>query len=245
MTPAGQRSFRVLLHLYPRQFRNQFGTEILQVISDRYTYDTRSRNGFAALMFWVLVSLDLLTSAVQQRIEASMAAHVWTRTSGLLGMIGGVLWGIWVIIQSVTVGQDVVGLLGPAMLALSVAATAFLITETRASPTYARVGVGFALTQALVLFVNLVLFGFDGVWYLWVAVLFLMTWQSAAVGFAMRSSRAYPIALSIGMWVSAGLFVFSNTENLQILLMLPFGAAWIAAGYTIWSATTQRLTLSH
>ena len=55
MTPAGQRGVRVLLHLYPRQFRHQFGTEITQVIHDSYKHDARTRHVFAALAFWALV----------------------------------------------------------------------------------------------------------------------------------------------------------------------------------------------
>jgi hypothetical protein len=62
---AAERIYRVLLRAYPREFRAEYGREMLQVFRDQCRdNDTRT------LSFWAGVLGDVVRSAAAQRIEA-------------------------------------------------------------------------------------------------------------------------------------------------------------------------------
>lgn len=94
-----ERIYRRLLALYPRPFRSRFEAEMVQLFGDQLR-DARvpgERGG--SLRLWVRTVLDLLTSALSERIRrdrtvahsASAAPSVSARALGAIGVIAGVI----------------------------------------------------------------------------------------------------------------------------------------------------------
>jgi len=65
----GERCYRLLLHLYPASFREQFGDEMVEFYRERWRAEgTRRWRG--ALSVWMHALLDTTTAAPLERADA-------------------------------------------------------------------------------------------------------------------------------------------------------------------------------
>jgi hypothetical protein len=55
-----QQIFDLFLRAYPRDFRRDFGTEMVQVFNDCYRAEKKSGARFAVWRLWLLIILDML-----------------------------------------------------------------------------------------------------------------------------------------------------------------------------------------
>jgi predicted permease len=65
----GEWIYRALLHVYPRQFRDEFGDAMVEFFRDRHTA-ARNAGGVSRLRLWWRVVLDLLRNALPARVDA-------------------------------------------------------------------------------------------------------------------------------------------------------------------------------
>ena len=65
----GERIYRALLRVYPREFRDEFGDAMVEFFRDRSTA-ARGAGALAALHLWSRVALDLLRNALPARVDA-------------------------------------------------------------------------------------------------------------------------------------------------------------------------------
>jgi putative ABC transport system permease protein len=69
--PSGaDRVYRALLHLYPREFRRQFGDDMTDFFRDRRTIARRSSGGLGVARVWVRAILDVVGIAALERADA-------------------------------------------------------------------------------------------------------------------------------------------------------------------------------
>src|SRR5579864_9331613 len=70
-----EQIYGVLLHLYPRRFRREFGNELRQTFAQ-----VSAAHRGSALGFWLSIVLDLLRSSAREHFD------VWTNGQGRLGL---------------------------------------------------------------------------------------------------------------------------------------------------------------
>jgi hypothetical protein len=227
-----------LLALYPGSFRREYAEQIEQLVHDRIRYDEPDQR--PAMFFWLSLTADLVRSASVLRLEQLMTPANVARYGGPLGMIGGLLWIIgWTIVSSGV--SDNVTFIG--LFALS-AITGSLITIATDSTLP---GEGWRLASALVSVLGVViLMGglLTGLWWLEVGAIFCGVTATILVGGSMLVSGWLSPVYAWGLIVASLMIFVSNTENWQVWLTVPFGVAWVAAGYALWMRSTIRMTLA-
>jgi len=62
---TADRAYRLLLHLYPRRFREEYGEEMVVAFSEM-----RRRHGSGAASFWTFVLIDTISAAGRERLDA-------------------------------------------------------------------------------------------------------------------------------------------------------------------------------
>jgi hypothetical protein len=106
---TAERIYGVLLHCYPRSFRDEYGQEMTQLFRDLYL-----ARGSVTLTFWTSVVLDVARSAPGLRVEAWWARrHENTRTlEGIMKLVAmlTVLMGVFGALNALAEGM--VGLRG-------------------------------------------------------------------------------------------------------------------------------------
>jgi macrolide transport system ATP-binding/permease protein len=66
----GERLYRFLLYLYPREFRQRYGAAMLDLFSARQERAHDTGGPLAGLRFWTEIFHDLITTSVGERLEA-------------------------------------------------------------------------------------------------------------------------------------------------------------------------------
>ena len=91
--------FRALLTLYPRSFRQRFGSEMTQVFQDSSRAALTNGGSRQMAVLWMTAFLDLIATAFVERIteEYHMSVSSSGRVAGLLGAIGGAIWLVGVL----------------------------------------------------------------------------------------------------------------------------------------------------
>jgi hypothetical protein len=87
-----ERGYRVLLVLYPADFRQQYGQHMTQVFRD-VCRDTYRQGGAEALMsWWAAVLFDLLKTVILERrkLDFTMSKDKFIHWSGWLCIFGGI-----------------------------------------------------------------------------------------------------------------------------------------------------------
>jgi hypothetical protein len=227
-----------MLALYPRAFRHEYAEQIEQLVHDRVRYDHPGQR--PGLFFWFALAADLVRSAAHLRLEQLMSPATVARYGGPLGMIGGLLWiAGWTVVGSGA--SDNVSFIGLFSLA---AITGSLLTIAT-DPTLP--GERLRLAGALVSVLGIVfLIGglMTGLWWLEVAAIFCAVTATLLVGMSMLLAAWLPPVYGWGLIVASLMIFVSNTENWQVWLTVPFGVAWIAVGYALWTRSTIRMTLA-
>jgi hypothetical protein len=227
-----------MLALYPSAFREEYGEPIQQLVRDRIRHDLTGRN--PGIGFWITLAFDLFRSALLERMEQRMSPSTVARYGGPLAAIGGLIWIIgWTIAGSgISDNNSIIGLFSLAAI------TGSLLTV---APDPALPGQGLRLASVLMsVFGTILLVGglLTGLWQLEVGGLFAAIVATLLMGVSMLLSGWIPPAYAWGLIVGAlAIFAF-NTENWQIWFTIPFGVAWVAAGYALWTRSTIRMTLA-
>lgn len=66
---TSEKIFQWLIRLYPRDFRLQFGGEMLQTFRDRSREEVRARSGRGLTRFWAETLLDFAVTAPVEHLE--------------------------------------------------------------------------------------------------------------------------------------------------------------------------------
>ena len=64
-----QRLYQLILLVYPREFRCEFGPQMLQVFRDCYREEQRTRRPLGSALFWLLTLGDLARTATQEHLD--------------------------------------------------------------------------------------------------------------------------------------------------------------------------------
>ena len=64
------RLYRGLLHVYPRTFRQRYGTAMLELFSARHQRARGTGGLLVGVRFWTEILSDLITTATGERLEA-------------------------------------------------------------------------------------------------------------------------------------------------------------------------------
>jgi hypothetical protein len=88
------RLFQVFLVLYPGRFRRDYGREMTLVFRDTCRQAQHRRGTTGILELWLTTVLDLFSTALAERLSEvyqMSSAAMFTRVSGLVAAVGGVL----------------------------------------------------------------------------------------------------------------------------------------------------------
>src|ERR1700682_755224 len=88
--------YRVLLHAYPRAFRQEFGPQMAQTLRADCRRVQAERGPAGMLGLWVLVAGDLAASALEEQLsqEVAMSRSTFVRLAGVAALIGGALFAL-------------------------------------------------------------------------------------------------------------------------------------------------------
>jgi len=80
------RLYGLLLFAYPREFRREFGDQMLQVFRDCYRAEANSRS---LVSFWLRTLVDLVVTATKERTDSSGREGVFmNRRSDAIALVG-------------------------------------------------------------------------------------------------------------------------------------------------------------
>jgi len=233
-----ERLYSRMLALYPRAFREEYAEQIQHLVRDRLRYDLHGEN--PGMLFWITLAIDLFRTALLERMEQFMSPSTVARYGGPLAAIGGLIWIIgWTIDGSgIADNNSIIGLFSLAAI------TGSLLTV---APDPSLPGQGLRLASVLMsVFGTILLVGgvLTGLWWLEVGGLFAAVVATLLMGVSMLLSGWIQPAYAWGLIVGALTIFAFNTENWQIWFTIPFGVAWVAAGYALWTRSTTRKTLA-
>jgi hypothetical protein len=235
-----ERLYGRLLALYPVAFRADHGDEMRQLVRDRLRYDGPGVG--PGIRFWSALYFDLLRTALLERLEQLMEPAILARYGGILGMAGGLLWvSGWTAVGSGAAETESVVL----FFLLALAGITGSLLALAADPTLPgeRMRVAGALLGGLGVFL-LIAGIITGAWWLFAGSLFSGVLGTLLVGLSMLLSGWMPPVYAWSLIATALALIPSNADNWQVWLTVPFGVAWVAAGYALWSHATSRLTLA-
>ncbi|HUG14659.1 MAG TPA: hypothetical protein VMM78_06530 [Thermomicrobiales bacterium] len=235
---TAERLYGRLLMLYPRAYRDSYGTQVLQLVRDRLRDDAAGNAGTGA-RFWLPLFFDLMRTAFLERLDATMTHSNASRLRGPLGVLGGLFWAVaWTATAAGVENVTFIGLLCLACLTgclVSIATDSSLPGEgTRvASALFGALGVVLVLGALM-----------TGLWWLAVGGIFSVVVATILIGFSMLLSGWGTPVVGGGLLASALAVFVSNSENWQIWLAVPMGLAWVVAGIVLSSRQTNQLTLA-
>lgn len=183
----------------------------------------------------------------------------------MAAMLGGALWVAWAIMVarkpegcigsecdlpgSSTRGySDLVAVLAVAALLIA-AGVAGLVARARAAGHFGRLGrwgLGLGIAGAGLMATGLLVQSlfFEGDFPLMPVFVVpgLLALASGFLLFAVAVLRVVPRWVAVLLIVGALALVGVNDQNERILLAAPFGVAWMAVGYALWTGTGERPT---
>jgi hypothetical protein len=235
-----ERLYWRMIVLYPSAFRQAYAEQLQQLVRDCIRHDRQGRQ--PGISFWFALAIDLLRTSLLERLESLMTPSTVSRVGGPLAVIGGLFWaGFWAVEGTGTDTENGFWLL----MLVSMSAIAGCLVTVAADSTLP--GDRLRPTSALfgILGIVLVLVGvMAGIWWLQAGGLMSVVTATILVGLSMLLAGWMPHLIGWSLIATSVLVVFSNTENWQIWLSLPFGASWIVLGYALWSRATIRMTLA-
>ncbi len=174
------------------------------------------------------------------------------RWSGLVAMLGGLLWSVlWAIEGAKPVAPP--GGYRPndesfnfwAVVALLLMLVGLVGAYLRQLRQIGWVGhIGFALP-----WIGVGLMGggrlgqmlnIGGVWVLVILGAFALTIGTIVFGVAVLRTRILPLSSGVLLILSALMLFLTDPENRRAFLALPFGIAWAWLGYVLWAGSQQR-----
>jgi hypothetical protein len=106
MSDAGMalRIYTLLIRLYPRDYRQVFGTQMRQTFKDAYA-DRVRKSGCVGLRFWMEIIGDAVITSTSEHIavlkERSAMQQIWIRQGIVSGTRYGLLWLVVNVINTV------------------------------------------------------------------------------------------------------------------------------------------------
>ncbi len=181
-----------------------------------------------------------------------MSSQNLIRGSGLAAMLAGGLW----IVGGILLGLrppgvpggphresgDVALLLVASLVLIAVGLVGLYLRQVEHSGRWGKMAFAVAVIGAVALFVGLAVnfMGLTDAWVITVTPGFLALVVGLLFsGVATLGANVLPRWASVLLIVASLALFFFNTEDARAWLAVPFGAVWVALGYTVWSDTGQ------
>jgi hypothetical protein len=240
------RLFRMLLILYPRAFRRDYGREMTLVFRDTCRQVNRHKGSAGILELWLTTILDLFSTALVERlteVNKMSTTALFTRISGLVAAVGGILLLILVYGEFVIGGaSEMLGLLMLAYgLGVAIGAAGFYTLGQYDEPA-SRVALGLVLIGGLILSAGLlllILLESDAAWITGMLGMFLYEIGLVIFGRSAFKHKPLPrwntLPLIVGvlaLTTNLAAMIIDNAEN-EIsfaIWLLVNGLGWVALG---------------
>ena len=192
-------------------------------------------------MRWALLGGIMYRSGIAPNKGVAVLSGNLIRWSGLAAMVGGALWVILFVLFALRSSgpgltppfRSFEGLGLPILLSLLLIVSGFVGVHIWRREVYGRYGtVGFVLAMvgAVVSVVSV------GSWPLILIGSYTLMIGSLVVGLAALVTNALPRWGSIALMVGSVVFFLFNTETAAAWFALPYGVAWTAVGYLLWTS---------
>ncbi len=188
-----------------------------------------------------------------------MSSSVLIRWGGLAAMLGGTLWTIATVVHAskprgciaaecasrpMRESGPLVGILTLLSVLLFAAGAVGLVALMRSGGRFGRggnagvvLGVVGAALMVIATLVQALFFGgdFPLMPYFVVPGLLALVIGFLLAGIAILRSGVLPRWVAVLVIVGALAMLVANEQTARVLLMIPFGVAWVAVGYVLWS----------
>lgn len=243
------RLFRMLLVLYPRAFRRDYGREMTLVFRDT----CRQVGSAGILELWLTTVLDLLSTALTERlseVNQMSSTPMFTRISGLAAVVGGVLLLIVVYGEFVLDGIRVtqVYLMPVYGLCIAIGVAGFYVLGQYESSGRAGLGLtflgGVTVSAAWIL---MFLFENELWWAIWMVGMAVSELGLVIFGWSAFKHRLLPRWKSVPL-VASGLVLAIHIAGIAALLLggennQIYAALWLVANGLGWVALGVLLML--
>ncbi len=252
--------YRLLLFVYPGEHRRTYGPLMADAFDDLCRVIAKQYGAAGLLTLWLETLVDVMTSSAEEHLDKEIDMARFIRWSGGFAIVGGLLWIVLIGLLSRETAERladpfsrlnhliplftmstvaiVVGVLG---LDGHNGSTRLLTTDVRATAGFGKPGVKTLVIAAPMLFLGLLMlaavpgpegsklisFGWPFMWLLIPVV------GTFVVGLYSVKASHLPRWSSLLLIAGTLLLPFFNALNARVWLALPFGIAWIAAGFLI------------
>jgi hypothetical protein len=242
------RLFQMLLILYPRDFRREYGREMTLVFRDTCRQTSRCHGAAGILELWLTTLLDLFSTALVERlaeVNHMSSTVLFTRISGMVAAVGGLLLLILVYVEFILGGaRFTLGYLIPiygVCIAIGIAGFYILSQYELAG----RIGLGLAFLGGLVVSLGLtllIILDRDGGWTTWMIGMVLYQVGLAVFGWSAFKHKPLPRwnslpllvgGLTLAIYILAMVFGSEGNEIFFFLWLLANGLGWIGLGVLI------------
>ena len=247
-----ERVYRMLLVLYPVEYRNEYGAPMVQVFRDVLRDRYRGQGIVGVMLWWGKTLLDLALTVMEQRrkVKSTMSKSTFTQLTGIFLILGGVFSALAAFSQLQPgshntyhgIYQFLVLLIVPAFLLFALGWVGVARRYDHALGTVGQWTLYLSSISALVAIVA-------GT----ASMLGANLWEVAGGGYilnlvglivfgvlhlrkpALPIFRALPLQIATGwLFVVMDSFYPQTLSNvLAFLMFLGFGLAWLAIGLTV------------
>jgi hypothetical protein len=232
--------YRLLLMIYPANYRREFGREMSLAFHDYCRRTVRQKGVYGLFQIWLITGVDLVATALMERLTEvrEMSSHSVARLLGAIGTLGGlyaaIVGVVWLAVGEQT--PDSLPFLPFYTIAIAIGCLGLFLKSDSLGPD-ARFGAAVAFIGMAMGTVGMVLMLLeqDGGWLMWfIGALLLHPLGLILVGATSQGLPAFwkatPIltgALTIALMVIS---LAPDGSWLFGLLMVLFGTGWILIG---------------
>lgn len=246
-----ERVYRMLLILYPADYRREYGALMAQIFRDVCRERYRSHGVIGVVWWWCKTMLDLAFTVIEQRrkVKFTMSKSTFIHLTGILLIWGGALGALAAFSQLQPgdhsgIYQAVLWLFSPSFLLVGLGCIGLGLRYDRGLGPAGQWALYLSGVGGLVMGVGLVGASIESaLWNLWLGGGILHTLSLTVFGIvhvrkpALPIFRALPLQLAAGWLVLmlGGLRTNSETSNnlLAFLFFLGIGLVWLAIGLTV------------
>jgi hypothetical protein len=252
-----ERVYRVLLLLYPAEYRREYGALMAQVFRDVCRDANRQRGAMGIVLWWCTTLLDLTLTALEQWRKAGIQLNTVSlfsrRISGVLLIAGGLLICI-AIGAELQPGQNyplrgiyqVLGFLyGPALVLISLGTIGMVLRYQHNAGNVGRLGLYGAVGGVLAIVAYMIIalvFRNENLWNMFVGGFVLHA--TGLIVFGLAALKTHPLPRGNWLPIVIGtmpfvMFLFNpnrngvDTEWENIAAFVVMGIGYIALGYVM------------